>query len=222
MLRPLRYGTAVHVDRNNFQKKLLRSVLRSTGFIRVTELDDIESGLDEARRSHPDFLFADFDTAHESELLRGQPDIRKTYLNDNTLLVILLQNPTRYRVDSAISYGANWVISRPFSPKVLHRRLRALIEPEHATPYQQRLRVKPDTIKIELEQLENSKKMTKLAQQMDELLKQSRYFKEGNARHNQETRVELLEKFKALESQYVMLQNANKEKQREKESVVLL
>ena len=122
---PIQHGTAVIVDGNTFQRKMLRSILRTSGFSRVSEFDKIEFGLDEAKRTFPNFLFLDYDTASASELVRGRQDISKTHLNESTYLIIILENPTRHRVGSAIAHGAHWVVSRPFSTNALIARIRA-------------------------------------------------------------------------------------------------
>ena len=127
----VQHGSAVIVDGNTFQRKLLRSVLRTSGFIRVAEFDKLEFGLDEAKRTFPNFLFLDYNTASSSELLRGRPDISKTYLGEATYLIFIMENPTRYRVTSAIAHGAHWIISRPFSTNALNARIRAVMNPDH-------------------------------------------------------------------------------------------
>ncbi|WP_321447631.1 hypothetical protein [uncultured Cohaesibacter sp.] len=126
----VQHGSAVIVDGNTFQRKLLRSILRTSGFIRVVEFDKLEFGLDEAKRTFPNFLFLDYDTASSSELLRGRPDISKTYLAEATYLIFIMENPTRYRVTSAIAHGAHWIISRPFSTNALNARIQAAMNPD--------------------------------------------------------------------------------------------
>ena len=173
---PIRYGTAVLADKNGYQRKILRTLLRSSGFHRVSEFDNIEAGLAEAERAQPDFMFVDYDTAQQTDLLRGKQDLAKTYLSSNSHLIILLQNPTRHRVDSAISSGASWVISRPYSPKILNRRLRAILDPSFVVA----LSGPNEPIKVEtpltrsqsIEQLS----ISDLTRQMDELLEKSSYF----------------------------------------------
>ena len=196
MSQPIRHGSAVIVDQNGFQQKLLRSLLRSSGFIRVTESDDIESGLDEAARSYPDFLFVDYDTAIQSDLLRGSQNIRENHLRANTNLIMLMQNPTRFRVDSAIASGAHWVISRPFSANILNLRIKALLEPDFGTPLKTpKRKFIPGPQEKPAKTIHTGTagdiSMTELVQQMDELMKQSRYFpKDGQndrARQDQRT-----------------------------------
>nr|WP_321455890.1 hypothetical protein [uncultured Cohaesibacter sp.] len=129
MPAPIQHGSAVIVDENTFQRKLLRSILRSSGFSCVAEFDKFEFGLDEAKRTFANFLFLDYDTATNSDILRGRPEIRNTHLGEATYLIILLENPTRYRVNCAIAHGAHWVISRPFSTNALNNRLHAVMNP---------------------------------------------------------------------------------------------
>nr|WP_321460792.1 hypothetical protein [uncultured Cohaesibacter sp.] len=129
MLAKIQHGSAVVVDANTFQRKLLRSVLRNSGFNRVMEFDKFEFGIDETKRTFPNFLFLDYDTVSSSELLRGRQDISKTYLSEATHLIILMENPTRHRVNNAILHGANWVVSRPFSTKALNARICAVLNP---------------------------------------------------------------------------------------------
>ena len=95
MPAPIQHGSAVIVDENTFQRKLLRSILRSSGFSCVAEFDKFEFGLDEAKRTFANFLFLDYDTATNSDILRGRPEIRNTHLGEATYLIILLENPTR-------------------------------------------------------------------------------------------------------------------------------
>ncbi len=124
----IEHASAVIVDINTFQRKLLRSILRTSGFSRVAEFDKFEFGLDEAKRTYPNFLFLDYDTAAYSELFRGRPDISKSYLTDATRLIILMENATRFRVTSAIANGAHWVISRPFSTSAITRRITTMMD----------------------------------------------------------------------------------------------
>ncbi|WP_319486268.1 hypothetical protein [uncultured Cohaesibacter sp.] len=126
----IEHASAVIVDMNTFQRKLLRSILRTSGFSRVAEFDKFEFGLDEAKRTFPNFLFLDYDTAAYSELFRGRPDISKSYLTEATRLIILMENATRFRVTSAIANGAHWVISRPFSTAAITRRITAMMDPD--------------------------------------------------------------------------------------------
>ena len=129
MLQPIDQGFAVLVDRNGFQRKLLRSLLRSSGFERVTEYNNLETGLDEAQRVNPDFFFLDFDTAAQSDLFRAQQNFKQSYFNFNTHLIFMLDNATHPRVKRAIASGAHWVLSRPFSPNSLNQRLNAILRP---------------------------------------------------------------------------------------------
>ncbi|WP_316860695.1 response regulator [uncultured Cohaesibacter sp.] len=129
MSLPIQHGSALILDDNTFHRKLLRSILRTSGFYHVTEFDNIEHGLEEAQRTYPNFVFLDFDTGTASDLARGNLNLRTKFLHASTHLIILLEHPTRNRVTNAISHGANWVISRPFSSRILTTRLQAVIDP---------------------------------------------------------------------------------------------
>ena len=220
MLAAIRHGTAVLIDSNNYQRKMLRTLLRTSGFRRVSEFEDMESGVEEASRAFPDFLFVDFDTALQSELSRGNQNWRDNHLGADTYLVILLQNCTRQRVERSISFGAHWVVSRPFSPNSLNRRIRAVLDPLYRIP----LDHAPNPVKkqssISLEELSNQDRMTDLARQMDDLLKQSKYYKDGSKSGNRETKAQLLKQYLALESEFKACQS--KEFEQEEEGVVLL
>ncbi len=182
MSLPIQHGSAVLVDTNAFQRKLLRSLLRGSGFQRVMETDCLDSGLDEASRSYPDFIFIDYDTAKRSELTRGDQNIRQKYLKSGTHMIILLQNATRPRVRDAISSGANWVLSRPFSPKSLDRRIRAVMDPGSCIRIDQANTNQPALSKVQQEPAQQSpENMSKLVHQMDTLLKQSRHYQETNS-----------------------------------------
>ena len=60
MPAPVQQGSAVIVDNNTFQRKLLRSILRTSGFSRVVEFDKFEFGLDEAKRTLSQFSLSGF------------------------------------------------------------------------------------------------------------------------------------------------------------------
>ncbi|WP_373236129.1 response regulator [Cohaesibacter celericrescens] len=210
MLRKIQHGSAILVDRNGYQLKMLRTLLRSSGFNRVTEFDDIETGLNEAGRSHPDFLFVDFDTAQHSELLRGQKDLRRSYLSPNTHLLFLMQNPTRKRVIKAITCGGSWVVSRPFSPTSLNRRIRAILDQDYGVALKS---LKQSAKKATPKPAQTAKEdltMKELARQMDNLLKQSKFFKDGQWGNNSQNRKALLSKFENLESEAQSRQRKSK------------
>ena len=122
-------GTAVLVDHNAFHRKLLRSVLRSVGFYDISEHDEVTGGLKQVIRTHPDFMFIDFDTAKRSETKLQLTSLPNRSVEAQPYLFILMANPTIRRVDKAISYGADWIICRPFSQLILTRRLHAILNP---------------------------------------------------------------------------------------------
>lgn len=180
MSSPIQHSSAVLVDTNAFQRKLLRSLLRGSGFQRLMEADCLDTALDEASRSYPDFIFIDYDTAKRSELMRGSHNIRQKYLKGGTHIIFLLHNATRPRVDDAIASGANWVLCRPFSPKSLDRRIRAVMDPGSCIQIDQIL---PQQKKLPQKTQEGpsteSQNMSKLVHQMDTLLKQSRHYQDA-------------------------------------------
>ncbi|WP_319532794.1 hypothetical protein [uncultured Cohaesibacter sp.] len=178
MSQTLSNGVAVLVDQNAFHQKILRNLLRSTGFSRVVEFTGFEEGLDEATRTRSDFLFADYDTARKSEILRVNGDLRKSHLTNGTNLIFLMQNPTRKRVKSAIASGANWVISRPFSPTCLYERINATLYPDSVAAFETE-RERRDVNVIELTsppKETEEQRIKRLLKEMDELLKNSPYF----------------------------------------------
>ena len=223
MLQPLRHSSAVLVDRNLFQRKLLRTVLRSSGFTRVNEFDDIELGLDDARRLYPDFLFIDYDTAKGSELLRSQKNIRKSILGANTHVFFLMQHPTRKRVAKAVEFGAHWVISRPFSPKCLNNRLAAILDPTFGvTVPPARSNTQRGGLKIrkhKFEHLENGA----LTGHMQDLLKQSETFKDHITEPQSPVRTDIRNRIEALEKDLqTRIAAGDEEKSDTNESVMLI
>ena len=199
MLQPIRQGSAVLVDHNTFQRKLLRTVLRSSGFIRVSEFEEVEIGLDEASRIFPDFIFIDYETAQGSELFRSRENMRKKMLGANTHMFIMMQEPTRQRVAKAIGFGAHWVISRPFSPKSLNERLKAILDPSYAMP------ALPDpTIKRRSESLISrpiceEDTIEDLTEHMNDLLDYSQDYQNELSSTRPETRRKILNRVDALE-----------------------
>ena len=176
MSSSLEHRTAMLIDTNNYQRKMLRTLLRSSGFHRVNEVECFETGLVEAKRSYPDFVFADFDTAKRSDLMRGKKNIRREFLGLGTHLIFLLHNATRFRVDSAIASGANWVVSRPFSPKCLDRRIRAVLDPGSLIQIDSKKEMLKIGRMLSLGQESDNSEMTEMLSQMDSLLKKSKYF----------------------------------------------
>lgn len=174
MHHTLEHCSAVLIDRNSFQRKLLRSLLRSSGFNRFTELDNLETGLQEAKRAIPDFIFADYDTAKASDLLRGISCISNEYLPRHTRFIMLMDNPTRPRVKSAISIGSHWVLCRPFSPRTLNQRIKAVLDPGSLIQLPKPGKRMPRGM---AHQQENEMgNMGHLTNEMDTLLKGSRFF----------------------------------------------
>ena len=178
MSQTLSKGAAVLVDQNAFHQKILRNLLRSSGFSRVVEFTGFEEGLDEATRTRSDFLFADYDTARKSEILRVNGDLRQSHLTKETNLIFLMQNPTRKRVKAAIASGANWVISRPYSPTCLYKRINATLYPDSVAAFEtERERRDVNVIELTGPQKETEEqRIERLLKEMDELLKNSPYF----------------------------------------------
>ena len=174
MTLPIQRGVAVLVDKNQYQRKLMRTLLKTSGFNRVTEIDSFEQGLNEANRTVPDFIFIDYDTAHKSELMRTHQDIRESFLQRSTYVIFLVSNPTRSRVKRAITCGAHWVVSRPFSQKCINRRIHALLDPSTV------IRVSHDLTKTEyvarLGQQTAPDKMAEIVEEMDTVLKKSQHY----------------------------------------------
>lgn len=189
------HGSAVLVDTNAFQRKMLRTLLRGSGFGRIQEMECFETAMDEANRSVPDFLFVDYDTARQSELMRANHNLRSKYLQPSTNLIFLMHNATRPRVNSAISRGANWIVSRPFSPKSLDRRIRAVLDPGSCIRIDQLKKLTSS----ETEQIEEAP-ISELAQQMDQLLKQSSHYREGKAKPDQIAKSSIKARLKTVET----------------------
>ena len=199
MSLPIRHGSAVLVDTNAYQRKMLRTLLRSSGFNRVLELDNFEDGVDEANRSFPDFLFVDYDTARRSELLRGNQNIRTKHLAASCHVIFLMQNPTRARVDAAISSGANWVLSRPFSPKSLDRRIRAVLDPGSCM----RIEFMTDMVSADAPKKEEKAETLSLADltaEMNSLLKQSQHYRNGKNKPDAAAKAAMLKKLQLIEA----------------------
>ncbi|SNY90925.1 Response regulator receiver domain-containing protein [Cohaesibacter sp. ES.047] len=178
MSQTLNDGAAVLVDQNAYQQKMLRSLLHGSGFSRIAEFNALEEGLNEAVRMSSDFLFADFDTAQSSEMMRCNGDLRKTFLPDNTNLIFLMKHPTRKRVETAIASGAQWIISRPYSPASLYQRIHATLAPQSVSSIKpDRKRPEVDVIELSTSQAETEEeRIEHLLQEMDSLLKNSPYF----------------------------------------------
>ncbi|HAT84999.1 MAG TPA: hypothetical protein DCS30_02925 [Rhizobiales bacterium] len=166
----LEYCSAVLVDKNNFQRKLLRSLLRTSGFHRIFETDSFEGGLTESKRSSSDFLFIDYDTARQSDLLRVASNIPRQHLARHTRLIMLMDNPTQPRVKTAIDIGSHWVLSRPFSPQTLDRRIRAVLDPGSL------IKITPDSERRSGKDSEDATPASGLLNEMDDLLRSSQYF----------------------------------------------
>lgn len=189
------HGSAVLVDTNAFQRKMLRTLLRGSGFGRIQEMECFDTAMDEAGRSMPDFLFVDYDTARRSELMRGNHDLRSKHLRPGTNLIFLMHNATRPRVDSAISRGANWIVSRPFSPKALDRRIRAVLDPGSCI----RLNQLAKMAKSKTERSEEPQ-VSELVQEMDKLLKQSHHYRKGTARPDQIAKSSMMARIEMIET----------------------
>ncbi|MCV6601987.1 MAG: hypothetical protein OIF54_10590 [Cohaesibacter sp.] len=139
------------------------------------ETETFEGGLEESKRSFPDFLFIDYDTAKNSDLMRGIDNIPQQYLANHTRLIMLMDNPTRPRVRTAIEIGSHWVLSRPFSPQTLDRRIRAVLDPGSLIKLE---RTNERTKDSNDQDIATS---THLMSEMDSLLRKSQYFSEQPA-----------------------------------------
>lgn len=222
MLQPIRHGSAVLVDHNTFQRKLLRTVLRSSGFIRVSEFEDVEIGLDEASRIFPDFIFIDYETAQESELFRSRENMRTKMLGANTHMFILMQEPTRQRVTKAIGFGAHWVISRPFSPKSLNERLRAILNPGYAMPVLPDVPGKRRVESLISRPIRDEDTMEDLADHMRDLLDYSQDYESQHPATRAETRQHILNRIEALEQSLQARQNMPARQGHNDDSVMLI
>lgn len=221
MLQPIRHGSAVLVDHNTFQRKLLRTVLRSSGFIRVSEFEDVEIGLDEASRIFPDFIFIDYETAQDSELFRSRENMRQKMLGANTNMFILMQEPTRQRVAKAIGFGAHWVISRPFSPKSLNQRLLAILNPGYAMPIQPEPTGKRTTDDLASRPIHATASNDDLAEHMQDLLTYSQDYQNQLSSTRAETRQNILDRIHALEKGLQARHNAASSQQ-DDDSIMLI
>lgn len=199
MLQPIRHGSAVLVDNNTFQRKLLRTVLRSSGFIRVNEFENVEIGLDEASRLFPDFIFIDYETAQGSELFRSRENIRNKMLGANTRMFFLMQDPTQQRVAKAVEFGAHWVISRPFSPKSLNQRLRAILDPGYAMAIQPTLQHPTNTGPQSEQRHSDEENMVELAEHMQNFLSHSQDYHDQLAPTRTAVRANIRDRIHKLE-----------------------
>lgn len=214
----LAHGSAVLVDTNAFQRKMLRTLLRGSGFARIQEMDCFDTAMDEANRSVPDFLFVDYDTARRSDLMRGKHNLRSKYLKPGTNLIFLMHNATRPRVDSAISRGANWIVSRPFSPKSLDRRIRAVLDPGSCIRIDQ---IEKLVSRQSTEAKGEEPPMSELVQQMDQLLKQSHHYREGKAKPDHKAKAAMMARLHMIETIKSDIE-AKPQQPREQEGVILL
>ena len=93
-------------------------------------------------------------------------------LGANTRMFFMMQDPTQQRVAKAVVFGAHWVISRPYSPKSLNERLRAILDPGYAMTIQPALPLSSQTRNQSKHVRSGEQNMVALTAQMQTFLPQ--------------------------------------------------
>ncbi len=119
------------VDANRNFHAVLRGMLRALGYRRVDCFVEGASALIHCRHTYIDFVFVDLELADCKgiDLIKA---FRHEKLANPTMPVVVLTSQTSKRViESAIGTGADYVLAKPISPKILGERIPALITRSH-------------------------------------------------------------------------------------------
>ena len=120
--------SALIVDESLYVRRIVRDMLQRVGIRRVQEAPDGAEALGCIAEIKPDLLILDWDLA----ILTGEEVIRlvrDAYTSPAPTLpiILMMSQPRRDRVERAVRLGANEVIAKPFSPKILWSRLDEVI-----------------------------------------------------------------------------------------------
>jgi two-component system chemotaxis response regulator CheY len=115
------------VDENQHIRKLTRIMLMNIGAKSIFEAADGLVALDVIRNVNPDVMLMDWDIPVLSgpqvmHILRS-PGFKKPLLP----IIVLISRASRMRVDEALRLGANEVLGKPTSSKMLQDRLLSIL-----------------------------------------------------------------------------------------------
>ncbi len=117
------------LDQNMSMRRLIRSSLNSVGFTSILECRNAEDLTGQIKTNELDLMMIDLDNEND-HICRLIRKIRNCELGDNPFVVILALtwHPEREVIRQALSAGADDVVTKPVSAKILAERVTNLIE----------------------------------------------------------------------------------------------
>ena len=117
--------TILYVEDNEVNRRLVQDLLSLTTY-RLLEAVDGESGMDMARKEHPDLILMDVQLPKVSgieatRMLRGEPGTA------NTPIIAITSFALAGDEEKALAAGATAYMAKPYSPRDLLELIRRLV-----------------------------------------------------------------------------------------------
>lgn len=121
-------GRLAVIDGNRNFHPVMRGILRSLGFRRIEPFFEGGEALDHLRSAWCDLAFVDL-TLIDGSGLAWISTLRRTKLSNRNMPIVVLTSATsRRNIEEAMAAGADYVMAKPVSPKLLADRIRYLTE----------------------------------------------------------------------------------------------
>jgi DNA-binding response OmpR family regulator len=117
----------VVIDANRNFHAVMRGILRAMGYRRVDAFVAGIEALDQLASAHTDFAFVDVTLADGDGLDLIRQMRHEPLFNPAMPIVLLASQTSRRNIVEAIEAGADYVLAKPISPKVLAQRIPALM-----------------------------------------------------------------------------------------------
>lgn len=121
-------GRFAVIDGNRNFHPVMRAVLRSLGYRRIEPFLEGSGALDHLRSSWCDLAFVDLALTDGSGLSCINTLRRSGLSNRHMPIVVLTSATSRRNIEDAMAAGADYVMAKPVSPKLLADRIRYLKE----------------------------------------------------------------------------------------------
>ncbi len=121
-------GRLAVIDGNRNFHPVMRGILRSLGYRRIEPFLEGGDALDHMRSTWCDLAFVDL-TLIDGSGLACISTLRRSKLSNRRMPIVVLTGATsRRNIEDAMAAGADYVMAKPVSPKLLSDRMRYLTE----------------------------------------------------------------------------------------------
>lgn len=111
------------VGAKGYAASLLRGVLSANGIHRIWVTEDATRALDQLRTENFDIVFIEEQLSVEDRPFAAAARRSKALINPMIPIIMVCSGPRRRDVERSRDLGVNDVITRPFSPKTLMRKI---------------------------------------------------------------------------------------------------